>query len=70
MDLATSTSTPLTNNWYGLAFNSPNDVAVHGPSGTILFTDPPYGYAQGFRPAPQVGGGELHAIVQLKAAGH
>ena len=36
-----------------LAFNSPNDVVVRG-DGTIWFTDPSYGYLQGFRPEPQL----------------
>jgi len=54
LDVATQQATPLLNNWAGLPFNSPNDVAVHGPSGAIFFTDPDYGYAQGFRPAPLV----------------
>jgi gluconolactonase len=32
-------------------FNSPNDVVV-GSDGTIWFTDPSYGWLQGFRPRP------------------
>jgi gluconolactonase len=35
-------------------FNSPNDVVVRS-DGTIWFTDPSYGYLQGFRPKPQSG---------------
>jgi gluconolactonase len=38
----------------GLPLNSPNDV-VERSDGTIWFTDPSYGYLQGFRPAPQLG---------------
>jgi gluconolactonase len=34
--------------------NSPNDVVVKR-DGTIWFTDPSYGYLQGFRPEPRVG---------------
>jgi gluconolactonase len=34
--------------------NSPNDVVVKS-DGTIWFTDPSYGYLQGFRPAPRFG---------------
>jgi gluconolactonase len=34
--------------------NSPNDVVVKS-DGTIWFTDPSYGYLQGFRPAPRTG---------------
>lgn len=54
LDVASGESTPLLNNWGGLQFSSPNDVAVHGPSGTVFMTDPAYGHAQGFRPQPQV----------------
>lgn len=40
------------NNYHGRAFNSLNDVIVlDHPSGPLIFfTDPPYGYEQGFRP--------------------
>ena len=37
-----------------LPLNSPNDVVVKG-DGTVWFTDPSYGYLQGFRPAPRLG---------------
>ena len=37
----------------GLPLNSPNDVAV-ARDGSIWFTDPSYGYLQGFRPRPAV----------------
>jgi sugar lactone lactonase YvrE len=40
--------------WAGLRLNSPNDVVIRR-GGTIWFTDPSYGYRQGFRPEPQVG---------------
>ena len=66
IDVASQVSTPLVNNWVGLPFNSPNDVAVHKESGAILFTDPPYGYAQGFRPMPLVG--QLMGCLQRSAA--
>ncbi|KAF2849685.1 calcium-dependent phosphotriesterase [Plenodomus tracheiphilus IPT5] len=33
-------------------FNSPNDIVIHSSTGTILFTDPPYGHAQRIRPPP------------------
>ena len=55
IDVASQASASLVNTGVGLPFNSPNDVAVHGPSGAILFSDPAYGYAQGFRPEPLVG---------------
>jgi gluconolactonase len=44
----------LTDRWGGLRLNSPNDVTVRS-DGTIWFTDPSYGYLQGFRPEPQIG---------------
>uniref|UniRef100_A0A8H7KC90 SMP-30/Gluconolactonase/LRE-like region domain-containing protein n=1 Tax=Bionectria ochroleuca TaxID=29856 RepID=A0A8H7KC90_BIOOC len=37
----------------GRPFNSPNDVVVHN-DGSIWFTDPIYGYEQGFRPPPKL----------------
>jgi gluconolactonase len=40
--------------WAGLRFNSPNDV-VEKSDGTIWFTDPSYGFLQGFKDAPQIG---------------
>jgi gluconolactonase len=40
--------------WAGLRLNSPNDVVVRR-DGTIWFTDPSYGYRQGFRPEPEAG---------------
>lgn len=46
-------TTTLLNNYHSRAFNSPNDVVVHS-DGSIWFTDPIYGYAQGFRPKPQL----------------
>ncbi|MCB9233449.1 MAG: SMP-30/gluconolactonase/LRE family protein [Bacteroidia bacterium] len=45
----------LVDNWFGLPFNSPNDVVVKKDDGTIWFTDPAYGYAQGFKNPPLVG---------------
>jgi len=43
----------LINNYHSRPFNSPNDVVVHS-DGSIWFTDPIYGYEQGFRPKPQL----------------
>jgi gluconolactonase len=45
---------PLVDSWNGLPLNSPNDVVVKSDR-TIWFTDPSYGYLQGFRPKPQIG---------------
>ena len=33
---------PIASRWNGKRFNSPNDVVVHS-SGSVFFTDPPYG---------------------------
>jgi len=44
----------IVDSWGGLRLNSPNDVVVRR-DGTIWFTDPGYGYRQGFRPEPQAG---------------
>ena len=43
----------LLSDFYGRPFNSPNDVVVHS-DGSIWFTDPIYGFEQGFRPKPQL----------------
>ncbi|KAI9704862.1 MAG: hypothetical protein M1836_006642 [Candelina mexicana] len=43
----------LITNYHGRHFNSPNDVVVHS-DGSLWFTDPCYGYEQGFRPKPQL----------------
>ncbi|PSR79062.1 hypothetical protein BD289DRAFT_455995 [Coniella lustricola] len=44
-------ATPFLVNFHGRPFNSVNDVVVHG-DGSIWFTDPPYGFEQGYRPRP------------------
>jgi gluconolactonase len=54
VDRATGSVETVVDKWLGLRLNSPNDVVVKR-DGTIWFTDPSYGYLQGFRPAPQVG---------------
>jgi gluconolactonase len=46
VDRASGERTPLI-----AGFNSPNDVVVRS-DGTIWFTDPSYGWLQGFRPRP------------------
>lgn len=43
----------LLDNFHGRQFNSLNDVVVHTNS-SIWFTDPIYGFEQGFRPTPQL----------------
>ena len=44
----------LVDAWQGLRLNSPNDV-VQKRDGTIWFTDPSYGFLQGFKAHPQMG---------------
>ena len=52
VDPHTGATTTMVNAWHGCPLNSPNDVAVRG-DGTIWFSDPSYGYLQGFRSTPQ-----------------
>lgn len=46
----------LLNNFHGRQFNSLNDVIVlpHCSGDLVWFTDPTYGFEQGFRPSPQL----------------
>jgi len=39
----------------GDQFNSPNDIVVDPISKALVFTDPQYGFEQGFRPVPEIG---------------
>ena len=43
----------LISSFYSRPFNSVNDVVVHS-DGSIWFTDPAYGFEQGYRPRPQL----------------
>jgi len=54
VDARTGQVDSLVDRWRGLRLNSPNDVVLRS-DGTIWFTDPSYGYLQGFRPEPQIG---------------
>ncbi|KAK7731394.1 hypothetical protein SLS57_001333 [Botryosphaeria dothidea] len=47
------TSTLILDNFHGRHFNSVNDVVVHS-DGSIWFTDPIYGFEQGYRSPPQL----------------
>lgn len=47
------TSTLVLDNFHGRHFNSVNDVVVHS-DGSIWFTDPIYGFEQGYRPRPRL----------------
>lgn len=51
VDRRTGASETLVERWQGLPLNSPNDVVV-ASDGSIWFTDPSYGFLQGFRPEP------------------
>ena len=53
-DLNSRKVTVLTQGFAGYQFNSPNDV-VQAKDLSIWFTDPQYGYEQGFRPKPTTG---------------
>jgi gluconolactonase len=53
LDLHTGTRRTVVDSHRGLPLNSPNDVVV-ARDGSIWFTDPSYGYLQGFRPPPQL----------------
>ena len=52
VDRRTGAATPLLDRRRGARLSSPNDVVVRG-DGTVWFTDPSYGFLQGFRPRPE-----------------
>jgi hypothetical protein len=45
--------TTILDSFYGRQFNSINDVVIHS-DGSIWFTDPIYGFKQGYRPTPDL----------------
>jgi gluconolactonase len=53
-DRVTGERLTLVDEWQALRLNSPNDVVVSG-DGSVWFTDPSYGYLQGFKGAPELG---------------
>ncbi|KAL3899826.1 MAG: hypothetical protein SGCHY_001765 [Lobulomycetales sp.] len=55
----------IADSWNGKPFNSANDLAITR-SGLIYFTDPPYGYEQGFRPEPILGSWLYRAQLSVK----
>ncbi|KAF4626841.1 hypothetical protein G7Y89_g11312 [Cudoniella acicularis] len=64
---------PLVTNFYGRDFNSVNDVVVSKKDGSVWFTDPCYGFEQGFRRRPElpcqvyrynVGTGETRVVAE------
>lgn len=54
VDRSSGHTETVVDGWRGLRLNSPNDVVV-ARDGAVWFTDPSYGYLQGFRPEPVVG---------------
>jgi gluconolactonase len=54
LDPRTGETATIVDAWRGVPFNSPNDVVVKS-DGTIWFTDPSYGFLQGFRDEPRAG---------------
>jgi gluconolactonase len=54
VDRSSGAAETVVDGWRGQRLNSPNDVVVKG-DGSIWFTDPSYGFLQGFRPEPQTG---------------
>jgi gluconolactonase len=54
IDPGTGAREVLVDHWHGLPLNSPNDVVV-ARDGAIWFTDPSYGFQQGFRRRPVLG---------------
>ncbi len=54
VDPATGAAETVVDELGGLPLNSPNDIVVSG-DGSIWFTDPSYGFLQGFKPEPAHG---------------
>ena len=54
IDLESGDTETLVDEWFGLTFNSPNDIVVKS-DGTVWFTDPSYGYLQDFKDKPLAG---------------
>src|SRR5262249_668235 len=53
VDRATGSAETVVGHFDGRALNSPNDIVVAG-DGAIWFTDPSYGFLQGFKPRPEL----------------
>jgi gluconolactonase len=51
VDRRTGETETLVDSFAGRPLNSPNDIVVAG-DGAVWFTDPSYGYLQGFKPEP------------------
>lgn len=54
LNLKTNEFETIVDQWFGLRLNSPNDVVTKS-DGTIWFTDPSYGFLQGFKSEPLIG---------------
>jgi len=54
LDPSSGAATALATDWQGEPLNSPNDVVV-SRDGAVWFTDPCYGFLQGFKPPPRLG---------------
>ena len=54
VDPATGAAETVVDEFAGLPLNSPNDIVV-ASDGAIWFTDPSYGFLQGFKPEPAHG---------------
>jgi gluconolactonase len=54
LNLKTGVLETVVDGWRGLRFNSPNDAVVKS-DGSLWFTDPSYGFHQGFKSAPMLG---------------
>jgi gluconolactonase len=54
LNLKTNEVETVVDQWFDLRLNSPNDVVVKS-DGTIWFTDPSYGFLQGFKSEPMIG---------------
>jgi gluconolactonase len=54
LDPATGSFDTVVDAWQGLRLNSPNDIVVKA-DGTVWFTDPSYGFLQGFKGEPLIG---------------
>jgi len=55
VNLRSMTTQVELSSYFGRRFNSPNDIAFYKDGKTLFFTDPPYGFAQKFKPAPELG---------------
>ena len=64
VDRATGSATTVTERGAGGRLGSPNDIVVH-PDGSIWFSDPSYGFLQGFRPRPEA----PDAVLRLDQSG-